>query len=137
MSQEQDPVAPDEFILRRVHKNHYDASQPTPVTPVAFRPNPKDTRGLSISRLKYTTAEALAASGRKAGEYYIVRLRVEELHKLGLSVVPDRDPEAPPGHGFIPELSADGYERNKRRLKEVTLVLAELASRDIVLRPQA
>lgn len=97
MSQESEAFSPDEFIVRRMHKNHYDAAQPAPVTTVALRPTPQDTTGLSVSRQKYTTAEALAASGRRPGESYTVRLGVAELQRLGLSVMPDPDPRLRPG----------------------------------------
>ncbi|MBI3273183.1 MAG: hypothetical protein HYZ53_29605 [Planctomycetes bacterium] len=132
MSQEEGSVELAEFVLRRVHRNHYDAGKPIPVTPAAFRPSDRDTQGLSVSRLKYVTAEQLAASGRQPHDYYVVQLAVEEISRLGLTVVQDPDPRAPPGHAFIPELTADHYRSDKQRMKDLTFRLAEVASRAIV-----
>jgi hypothetical protein len=79
----------------------------------------------------------VAAAGRKPGEYYVVRLPVAALHGLGLSVVADEQAGGPAGHALIPELSLDAYQRDKARLREIQVRLAELAGQDIVHYPDA
>jgi hypothetical protein len=127
-----DAVAADEFILRRVHKNHCSVSLPRAVHLAAFRPSREDVTGLSVYREKHLTAAQVAASGRKAGEYFVVRIPVRLLLSLGLTVVPDDAPDSPPGHALIPELSLAAYEGNKQRLKDVLLELARAAGEAIV-----
>jgi hypothetical protein len=52
-----------------------------------------------------------------------------------LTVVPEPDPNGPPGHAIIPELSWSAYQANKRRLKQVQVEMAKLASAAIVHPP--
>jgi hypothetical protein len=132
-----DPVRPDEFVLRRIHKNHCTPDRPRVVHLAAFRPSREDSTGLSVFREAYVPAAQVAASGRRAGEYVVVRLSVEALARLGLTVVPEEDPDGPPGHAVIPQLSFAEYERDKQRLKDVLLELARLGTQAIILEPEA
>jgi hypothetical protein len=136
MSQGPDPAAANEFILRRIHKNHCDLSQPIPVSREAFRPSRDDADGLSVflERPDVTPAE-IAAAGRKPGEYYVVRISVQALQDLQLTLRPDELPGGPAGHHVVPELSLTAYQANKQRLKDVQLELAKLSSKDIVHHP--
>jgi hypothetical protein len=69
------PILPDEeFVLRRIHKNQVDAGPPPDIGFTGFRPTPEDTAGLSVYRERFVSAAQVAASGRKPGEYYVVRL---------------------------------------------------------------
>ncbi len=52
---------------------------------------------------------------------------------MGLTIVPEPDPDMPTGHAVIPELSLQEYTRTPQRLKEVQEQLARLASDNIVL----
>jgi hypothetical protein len=137
MTASADPVRPDEFVLRRIHKNHCSADLPRVVHLAGFRPSREDATGLSVFREAYVSAAQVAASGRKAGEYTVVRLSVEALARLGLTVVPDEDPDGLPGHAVIPQLSFPEYERDKQRLKDILLELARLGTQAIVLEPEA
>jgi len=62
---------------------------------------------------------------------------VRALHALNLTVVADDQPDGPPGHALIPELTLSAYERNKEALKAVLVELARLASQDIVHSPDS
>lgn len=135
MSQGQDAVQPDEFILRRIHKNHVNPALPPAVHFLGFRPSKDDTAGLSVYREKYTSAQQVAEAGRKPGEYYVVRLAVRDLAALNLSIVPDDLAEGPAGHALLPELNVTACEHDKKRLREVQVRLAELASQAIVHHP--
>ena len=130
-----DSIAADEFLLRRVHQNHVDPGPPIVIGYVGFRPTPEDTQGLSVYREKFITAAEVAASGRKAGEYYVGRLSVAEVTSLGLTVIADEQANGPPGHALIPELSFSAIQRDKRRLREAQVHLAALASQAIVQCP--
>ena len=128
----QDSIGQDEFVLRRIHRNHCSRDLPRTIHFAAFRPSREDTMGLSVFRELYVSAAQVAASGRKPGEYFVARLSVKSLKDLGLTVFPDADLSAPPGHALIPELALAEYERDKLRLKDVLLELARLASQTIV-----
>jgi hypothetical protein len=52
---------------------------------------------------------------------------------MGLTIVPEPDPDMPAGHAVIPELSLQEYTRTKERLKEIHEQLARLASDNIIL----
>src|SRR5438128_1399180 len=74
MSQSPAALSADEFVLRRIHKNHGDAGPPVVFGFTTFRPTPEDTSGLSVFREKSVSAAELAFSGRKPGEYFVVRM---------------------------------------------------------------
>jgi hypothetical protein len=135
MAEEHDVISADEFLLRRIHKNHVDAGPPMVVGFASFRPAPEDVDGLSVFREKLISALHVAASGRKPGEYYVVRLAVVALQSLGLTVVADDQPTSSLGHALIPELSLAACQADKRHTREIQHRLAELASHSIVQFP--
>jgi hypothetical protein len=57
------------------------------------------------------------------------------LHRLGLTVAPEPNPNGPLGHAVIPELSWQSHQTNKQRLKQIQVELAKLASAAIVHQP--
>jgi hypothetical protein len=132
MNEESQFVADEEFVLRRIHKNQVDPGPPPVIGFAGFRPTPEDTAGLSIFREKLVSPALVAASGRKPGEYYVVRLPVSYLRQLGLTVLADEQAAGPAGHALIPGLSLEACRREKVRLREVQVRLAELASHNIV-----
>jgi hypothetical protein len=133
---EREPLAADEHVYRRVHPHFFDASQPIPVKALAFRPSEDDRTGLSVWRaLCAGPKETLPPDPDKAKAYYVVRLAIQDLARLGLTVQPEPLPGGPPGHCVIPELSRPAYEAQKEQVKSILVDLAKLASRDIVLRP--
>jgi hypothetical protein len=42
--------------------------------------------------------------------YYVAQIAVQDLLRLGLTVVPDPNPEGPLGRAIIPELSWQAYQ---------------------------
>lgn len=104
MSQGHDPVEEGEYVLRRIHKDHYNAALPAAVLRVAFQPSKSDVDGLSVCRERFITAAQLAGLGRAPGAYYVARLAVTALHDLSLTVIPAPRTDLP-GHAVIPELT--------------------------------
>jgi hypothetical protein len=135
MNEETSTVPDEEFVLRRIHKNHVDPGPPLVVGLAAFRPTPEDSAGLSVYRAKHVSPANVEASGRKPGEYYVARLSVLQLRYLGLSVKADEQSQGPTGHALIPELSLPAYQQDKQKSRELQMRLAELAEQEIVLVP--
>lgn len=65
MSHESQCLADEEFVLRRIHKNHIDPGPPAIVGFTAFRPTPEDTAGLSVYREEMVAPAIVAGGGRK------------------------------------------------------------------------
>lgn len=122
-------------MWRRIHQSFFRDGLLIPVLRGAFTPNQSDTTGLSVYRERFVTAEETLANidPEKRPQYRVVRLPVEELRQLGLSVIPEPDPEGPPGHAVIPELSWSAYQADKPRLRDIQIELTELASKNLVL----
>lgn len=125
-----DPVLPEEWVLRRIHRNLVDEGR---ITRLAFCPTKADVDGISLYREKHISPIQLDAIGRQPGSYFIARLQVQQLLELGLSVVPTE--EEHPGHVSIPELSADKFRENERQMIAVARELSGLAQGAIVLQP--
>ncbi len=134
---EDQPIYANEFVYRRIHRTYYQAGLPLPVQPAAFRPSQRDTTGLSVFREFFVRPVDTLASveASKRNDYYVARLAVQDLHRLGLTVVPEPDPSGPLGHAVIPELSWQAYQADKQRLKVLQVELAKLASAEIVHKP--
>lgn len=137
MLHEYDPVEEDEFVLRRVHRNHCDPNLANLIRSGAFTPNQNDLTGISVFRacLVQPTETLTSIEPSRAKEYYVVRLAVRDLRALGLTVEPDPDSNGPPGHAIVRELNRADYVANKSHWRFVLLKLAQLASADIVHRP--
>jgi hypothetical protein len=135
MPESPSPIADEEFVLRRIHRNHVDPGPPPVVGFTGFRPTPGDTAGLSVYRENSISAAEVAVSGRKPGEYYVARLSAAALRALGLSVVLDEQSQGPAGHALLPELRLDACKNDKTRLRAIQVRLAELASQNIVHHP--
>lgn len=129
------PIGPEEILFRRVPANWYDAALDVPVDRVAFEPNKNDTDGISLYRSLFTTAEALSATGRKPGRYYVVELTARELDALGLEVVPAPIPDGPGGHSLVRHLTFEFHARNTGRAKEIERELAKIADSRVALSP--
>jgi hypothetical protein len=134
---EKEPVDDSEFVYRRIHPNFHDATLPIAVGLEAFRPSQSDVTGLSVLRARFAQPQDLFANRdpAKVSRYYVARLPVRDLHRLGLTVVPEPIPGGPAGHAVIPELSWPAYQAQKQHWKAVLVELAKLASMDIVHRP--
>ena len=125
----------EQYVLRLIPKAWYKTDRPIPFEWLAFKPTDEDNDGVSVYRAELITPARLAATGRKPGTYYVVRLSVRTLHSLNLTIVPTAGPL--PGHAVIPELSKPAYDANKQLLKELMLELAKLADQKIVHTPTA
>ncbi len=134
---EQQPVEESEFVYRRIPRTYYQTGLPISIHPAAFRPNPNDTTGLSVFRAAFLQpADTLAnIEAVKRNNYYVARIAVQDLLRLGLTVMPEPDPNGPLGHAIIPELSWQAYQADKPRLKPIQVELAKLASVAIVHQP--
>ena len=137
MPNQSDPVTSDEFVLRRIpnNKDWYESSLPEPVQRVAFQPSKRDTDGLSIFRQLFVTPAQLAQAGPNPAGYYVARLRVADLHDLGLSVIAAPQNNQPDGHAIIPELSYQAMKQDKQTARKIQRELAKLASDGIVHGP--
>jgi hypothetical protein len=139
MKPETDPIADDEWLLRRVRKELLSETSTLIVSPNAFKPRvrgPKvrepDVEGISLYREACLSAPAdilATVPNDKQHEYGIVRIPVSLLKSLNLTVQIRRDPRVR-GHVVIPELNADDYEADKARFTPIYLRLAEVASED-------
>ncbi len=137
MDDESLTVEDSEIVYRRIHTSFVDVDAPIPISPAAFRPNPNDTTGLSVFRARFlSAADTLATvAALKRREYYIAGISAGDLLRLGLTIIPEPVAGGPRGHAVIPELSWAAYQADKKRLKEVQLELATIASKNIVHRP--
>jgi hypothetical protein len=137
---ENDPVDDGEHVYRRIHAAFFVASLPVPIQSPAFRPTSNDTTGHSCFREQFLQRPEDAFVNLppdKAANYYLARLAVSDLRRLGLTVVPEPVREGPPGHAVVPELSWGSYQADKRRWKPILVELAKLASAAIIHRPAA
>lgn len=134
MTDQQDPISPDEYVLRRIpkDKSRYNPSLPEPVQRIAFEPSKWDVDGISVFRELFVSADALVKAGTNNNGYCVTRLSVSELIALGLTIVPDPRNEQPPGHAIIPELSISEWNQNKTKCKEIQRKLAKLAGMNII-----
>jgi hypothetical protein len=94
----------DELIYRRVLVSHdLFNSETGKLSPEAFRPFKYDETGISVDRAKCRTIRE-AAQGRNRKGYFVAVLRVGDVHRAGLEVVPRPTPDNP-GHAEIPALN--------------------------------
>src|SRR6266498_235578 len=139
MYDENEPIADDEFVLRRVHVSAYKEQITPPILRIAFQPNKNDTTGISVYRERFVKpADTLSGiDALKRASYLVVRLAVRDLRRFGLSVTPEPNSNGPPGHAVIPELNWQAFQVDMARLKRVQVELAALASNAIVHMPKA
>src|SRR5579863_5529607 len=111
MSDGTEPINDGETLYRRipVKQNWFDPLVSSSPSPKSFLPNRGDTTGISLTRAKYESAEAAAATGRKGSDYWIAVLIATDI-KDALSVsaadvviVPDPDPGSL-GHAVVPSM---------------------------------
>ena len=126
--EQNDPIQPDEIILRRVPEDQMGSGNPRLPLPDGFDPHrTNDADGLSVYREKYhTPAQAAGFRTRGSKPTWIARLRAKSITDLGLTLKPDpREPEdglpARPGHALIVEMNtparkSDAVEQWKQQL---------------------
>lgn len=118
-------IANDEFIFRRVpaRVDFYDPTSDRPVQWITFKPNPRDSSGISVWRGKHLSPEeAVRAHARPGKAYYLIRLTVRDLRHLGAEIAATPD-EGGTGHASIANLSWSRYQGPER------LSVLELAKR--------
>lgn len=136
MNDEENPVLPEEFILRRIPLVFYNGLLVPPITTQAFRPRDDELDGLSFYRERFISAFELAQAMRVPGKCYVARLLASEFMKYPLTLKPDPQPHpAPKGHIIIPELAFPIYIKNKTLHKDWHDEFAKLFSKDIVYSP--
>lgn len=131
----EEPIDPDECVLRRIHRNNTDPDAPTLVKRCEFEPKKRDTDGLSFYRERYTSVVALRDNASSPDDVYVARFSVAELRALGLSL--NITPGDLPGHVSAPEVSYARFQADKVASKELQRQLAVLASNRIVHSPPA
>jgi hypothetical protein len=118
--QPNDPIQPEEIVLRRVPEVDMDISLPGRPLPAAFDPNKNDTHGISVYRESFHTPEEAAGFRTKSKrKTWVARLKASSITALGLTIKPDpleKRGELPeqPGHALIVELRTEN-----RKSKEV------------------
>lgn len=122
MKSELEAIAPDEWLLRRVHGQWFPKKEGASFSESAFAPrdptkNNPDHNGISLHRLECVATPTdvlclIEAAKRKA--FGIVRIRVREFLDAGYSVEPDPDDHPVldrrvPGHVVIPGINTKAY----------------------------
>ena len=136
MTDQQDPVSPNEYVLRRILSDYCDPLLREPIQSQGFRPTKNDTDGISVFRALFVTPDRVASSGKNPKGYYVTRLRVSDILALGLTVIPNPKNEQLSGHALIPELSIGAYTKDKEVSKLLLYRLAILAGNEIVFAPE-
>jgi hypothetical protein len=135
MKSEDEPITPDEFVIRLIWHEFLRLGETVAVQAVAFKPRDNESDGISVFRLACLSdpTDALQAiSTDKRGKYALALLKVEDLKKLSLSVVPAKI-DSVPGHAVIPELNCHAVKQNRAFWKSTQLDLAALASQNFTL----
>jgi hypothetical protein len=136
MKSERDPIADDEWLLRRVRAESFRTNRSPSISPNAFEPRIKgrdpDTDGISLYRAACVSdpSEVLGTiAPERRHEYAIVRVPVTLLKSMGYTVLPKPD-ERIPGHVVIPELNSTDYAADKAKFTPQKLKLAVEASKE-------
>jgi hypothetical protein len=139
MKPETDPIGDEEWLLRLVWEDRFVARQP-PISPNAFEPRDgrsPDIDGVSLFReacVNDPTDILAVVAPDKQGRYGIVKVPVNMLAGLGLTVRPSKIPEVP-GHVVLPELNITAYKADEASFTPIKACLAKTASENIVRRP--
>jgi hypothetical protein len=127
-----EPLSDAEIVYRRVSDKSgwYQPESERPVAWEAFRPNPKDTAGISVWRAKDLTAEQMAEKFARPDRcYYVLSLNVGRLRQAGVEVEPSVQ-EGGLGHASMVTLNYPDYQHDtiqKNRLRELAeRIAAEL-----------
>jgi hypothetical protein len=122
MAKQPIPIDDDEILFRRIpvsmgwYANGLLSSE-------AFAPRRDEHSGISVYRKRFRSLEEVAQGKSKLG-YYVVSLRVADLRKAGIEVVPQ--PVVPEGwddaHAELP-----GLNTNNRRTNSAEALQSRLA----------
>lgn len=103
-----EPLGEEELVYRRVPLVYVENGI---LSHRAFRPTTNDCDGISLVRAAYTSPEA-AARGMTMKPCFLAKMRVRDIRRLGLTVVPDPTHDQP-GHCLVPELSTSTIEQTR------------------------
>ena len=120
-----DDIGDDEIIFRRIPENScwFDPSI-NEVKPEAFKPRVSDVSGISVDRAKsaafpeFRSAQQ-AAVGQVGKKYFVAALKVGDLRRAGLDIVPKPEVHNP-GHAEIANLT---YENRKSDASQEFMIL--------------
>lgn len=130
MSLSEDLIADDELVYRRIPSVHFVDGM---ILYLAMMPHKSaDPDGLSLTRAKLGTPEAMVASARRPGAG-VFAATAAEIRALGLSILPSPR-EHEPGHCHIPELNSS--TRSVPVTQFLAGQLAVLFLRRVVILPQ-
>jgi hypothetical protein len=136
MKAETDPIADDEWLLRRVRIERFRTDKTPIISPNAFEPRVKgrdiDHDGISLYREACLSAPAdilATVAEDRRHEYGVVRVPVALLKTLDLTVQIRVDPRVR-GHVVIPQLNAAAYDANKAQFTPIKERLASEASKE-------
>lgn len=92
----------------------------TAIPATAFRPNPKDITGISVSFEKYPNPidRVLARTNRPPSDYSVCRFDLSDLPQLSVVAAPEPDDE---GHATIPEIAPPYQELAKSDARKIQL----------------
>jgi hypothetical protein len=136
---ENEPITPDEQLVRLIWGQYFKPADALAVRPVAFQPRPDETDGISVFRLACVArAEDVLTviAPEKQPKYAIALIPVSELVKLELTAKPARI-DTVPGHAVIPEVNSATMRADKARIMALLIQLAEIASQNIARSPLA
>lgn len=112
-SSEEDPVKDEECVLRRIpcNEEYYNPALDEPTQPLAFRPRRDDLTGISVYRSLFVKPIELVQPVQIDRRYYVAELKVSDIKKLGLTVVPDPQEDEVKGHSLVPQINWNDYSR--------------------------
>jgi hypothetical protein len=127
MKAEDEPITPDELVIRLIWKQYYNPSLALPIQQGAFSPKPNETDGISVFRAACVASpeDVLTVFAADKQDGYAIALGpVAELAKI----------DAVPGHAVLPELNIVATTAAKPRWRIIQKQLAALAN-DRIVRP--
>lgn len=109
-----DPIQPEEIVLRRVPEAQMNGGPPFNLSANAFDPHPtRDTDGLSVYRRAFHTPQEAADFRTKSkSKAWVAKLPASAITALGLTIEPrpldaSADMPAQPGHSVVRELNSE------------------------------
>lgn len=128
------PISEDKWLLRRVHLDCFDSTNPPEINLYAFKPQVKgskpDTSGISFYRQSciHHFENILAKTDEaKRPKYGIVRLPLSLLsdHRLEVALDDDNDPPIVLGHVVMPAINSIIYSNDKDLILPIMKLLSD------------
>lgn len=134
MIAEDEPITPDEWVVRLIWGQFLRLGEPVPVQPVAFRPRANEVEGISVFRAACLSEPQdclIVIAPEKRDKYALSLLPVSELLRLGLTARPAKI-DVIPGHAVIPQLNITAVEKDQSYWKSIQIELAILAGKNLI-----